>query len=255
MIKKDMTETKILEQNKNSWDAMADTWFGSTALPCYGCLVPSEEELRLFPELSGKKVLDIGCGSGHSLKWCREHGAEELWGLDMSTRQIENARTCLTQSGYEPHLFNAPMESDCGLPTEYFDVVYSIYALGWTVDLNTTLNRISTYLKSGGILIFSWDHPLMRCIDAEEDKLVLKGSYLDENAFSYIQRGNPVTIHNHKMSGWINALADAGFKVEKLIEETDSETLSQEHEFSASYYSPFRAKIIPLSFIIKAVKL
>ena len=84
---------------------------------------------------------------------------------------------------------------------------------------------------------------------------MLKGSYLDENAFSYIQRGNPVTIHNHKMSGWINALADAGFKVEKLIEETDSETLSQEHEFSASYYSPFRAKIIPLSFIIKAVKL
>ena len=204
MIKKDMNETKILEQNKNSWDAMADTWFGSTALPCYGCLVPSEEELRLFPDLSGKKVLDIGCGSGHSLKWCKEHGAEELWGLDMSTRQIENART---------------------------------------------------YLKSGGILIFSWDHPLMRCIDAEEEKLVLKGSYLDENAFSYIQRGNPVTIHNHKMSGWINALAGAGFKVEKLIEETDSETLSREFEFSDSYYSPFRAKIIPLSFIIKAVKL
>lgn len=88
----------------------------------------------------------------------------------MSTRQLENARTYLTQSGYEPHLINTPMESDCGLPTDYFDVVYSIYALGWTVDLNTTIDRISRYLKRGGILIFSWDHPLMRCIDAEGGK-------------------------------------------------------------------------------------
>lgn len=255
MIGKNINSTKILEQNKNSWDAMADSWFGSTALPSYGCLVPSEEELQLFPALTGKKVLDIGCGSGHSLKWCKEHGAEEIWGLDMSTRQLENARTYLTQSGYEPHLINAPMESDCGLPTDYFDVVYSIYALGWTVDLNTTIDRISRYLKRDGILIFSWDHPLMRCIDAEGEKLVLNGSYLNENPLSYIQRGNPVTIHNHKMSGWINALAGAGFKVEKLVEETDADTLSHEYEFSDSYYSPFRAKKMPLSFIIKAVKL
>lgn len=82
MIEKNINNTNILEQNKNSWDAMADSWFGSTALPCYGCLVPSEEELQLFPALTGKKVLDIGCGSGHSLKWCKEHGAEEIWGLD-----------------------------------------------------------------------------------------------------------------------------------------------------------------------------
>ena len=26
----------VLNQNKSSWDAMADTWFGSTALPVYG---------------------------------------------------------------------------------------------------------------------------------------------------------------------------------------------------------------------------
>ena len=173
----------------------------------------------------------------------------------MSNSQLDNSLTYLTQSGYEPHLINAPMESDCGLPTDYFDVVYSIYALGWTVDLNTTIDRISCYLKRGGILIFSWDHPLMHCIDAEGEKLVLNGSYLDENPLSYIQRGNPVTIHTHKMSGWINALAGAGFKVEKLVEETDAETLSKEYEFSDSYYSPFRAKKMPLSFIIKAVKL
>lgn len=38
----------VLSQNKLSWDAMADSWFGTTALPTYGCLVPTEDELMLF---------------------------------------------------------------------------------------------------------------------------------------------------------------------------------------------------------------
>ena len=91
----------VLNQNKSSWDAMADTWFGSTALPVYGCLAPTEDELHLFLDLSGKKVLDIGCGSGHSLRWCGQKGAAELWGLDLSEKQISNAQSYLTENGYQ----------------------------------------------------------------------------------------------------------------------------------------------------------
>lgn len=248
-------ENNILAQNKNSWDTMADSWFGTTALPRYGCLVPTEDELNLFPNLDGKKIFDIGCGSGHSLKWCGDNGAAELWGLDISTRQIENAMKFLNESGYNPKLFNVPMEVECDLPKEYFDVVYSIYALGWTVDLQTTMNHISSYLKKGGTFIFSWDHPLMHCVNVKDGSLHFDGTYLEDDIFSYIQRGNPVTIQNHKISSWINALANAGFKVEKLVEETDKEILEREYEFSSEYYSPYKAKKFPLSFIMKAIKL
>ncbi len=249
-----MTDT-ILTQNKQSWDARADTWFGTTALPAYGCLIPTEDELKLFPDLQGSRVLDIGCGSGHSLKWCADNDAAELWGLDLSTRQIENARRFLGESGYVPSLFNAPMESDCGLPEDYFDVVYSIYAIGWTVDLQTTFHRIASYLKKGGVFLFSWDHPLMHCVEVQEDRVVFNGCYLEEDVFSYVQRGNPVTIQNRKLSTYINALAKAGFTVEQVVEETDSETLARPAEFSSGYYSSYKAQKLPLSFIIKARKL
>jgi len=245
----------ILIQNKQSWDAMADSWYGTTALPTYGCLIPTEDELNLFPNLHSQKVLDIGCGSGHSLKWCGDKGASELWGLDMSTKQIENAMKFLNENGYAPTLINSPMEFDCRLPKEYFDVVYSIYAIGWTVNLQTTFNNIASYLKKDGVFIFSWDHPFMHCVDVQEDKITFEGCYLDEGIFSYIQRGNPVTIKNRKLSTYINSLVKAGFMVEQLIEETNDETLMRQVEFSSGYYTPYKAKKFPLSFIIKSRKI
>lgn len=245
----------VLSQNKLSWDAMADSWFGTTALPTYGCLVPTEDELMLFPELDNKKVLEIGCGSGHSLKWCGDRGASELWGLDMSTTQITNAERYLRENGHMAKLFNYPMETDCGIPKKYFDIVYSIYSIGWTTDLRTTFKHISSYLKKDGVFIFSWDHPFMHCVDSLEDKLVFEGSYLNEDVFSYNQHGNPVTIKNRKMSTYINTLASFGLFVEQLVEETDKETLARPTEFSSDYYTPHKANKFPLSFIIKARKL
>lgn len=247
---------KVLVQNKQSWDTMADTWFGTTALPEYGCLIPTETELNLFPDLSGKKVLDIGCGSGHSLKWCGDNGASELWGIDISSRQIENAARYLNENGYKAKLSDSPMEEMGELPRNYFDVVYSIYALGWTVDLPKTIHNIADSIKQGGILIFSWDHPLMHCVTAKDNKFLLEGcNYLTDDMVSFELRGNPVTLQSRKMSTWINTLAEEGFKIEKIVEETSEKVLEREYEFSESYYAPSRAKKIPLSFIVKASKL
>lgn len=246
---------EILTQNKTSWNAIADDWFGVTALPTYGCLCPTEDELHLFPNLTGKKVLDIGCGSGHSLRWCGDHGADELWGLDMSDRQLENAERYLHESGYAPKLFCSPMEKNPGLPQGYFDVVYSIFAIGWTVDLHTTFHHISSYLKPGGVFIFSWDHPFMHCVEAEDERLVFSGSYYETEPFTFEKGGNPVTLYNRRLSDYINALALAGFAVEKVVEETDKETLARGCEFSSKYYAPCKAKRFPLSIIIKARKL
>ncbi|MCL2883999.1 MAG: class I SAM-dependent methyltransferase [Oscillospiraceae bacterium] len=264
------TDADILVQNRASWNAIADRWFGTTALPVYGVLCPTEDELRLFGDLRGRKVLDIGCGSGHSLKWCGDRGAADLWGLDLSERQIENAGDFLGDNHCTPHLYCSPMEQNPGLPHGYFDVVYSIYAIGWTVDLQKTFDLISGYLKPGGVFIFSWDHPFLYCVEAENDKLIFSGNYYETEPYTFKKTarksahrrpadGNegryPVTLYNRRLSDYINALAAAGFAVERLVEETDTETLNRDCAFSSEYYAPFKAKKFPLSFIIKARKM
>lgn len=245
----------VLEQNKKFWDNTAEKWFGSTALPELGVKVPSEEDLHLFGDVSGKRVLEIGCGSGHSLKYLGDHNASELWGLDMSSQQIENASRYLKDCGYEAHLFNSPMEVNPGLPIGYFDIVYSIYAIGWTTDLQKTFNLIASYLKKDGTFIFSWDHPVTRCMDIEEGNLVVKNSYYDENLFTYEKFGFDVSLSKRKISTYINTLSKAGFFIEEMIEETDKQTLKSDSKDKQKYHSSFTAKMFPMSFVFKARKL
>ena len=58
---------EMLEVNRRGWDAIARREHGRTALPRYGPLTQQEDELRLLEDVGGLRVLEIGCGSGHTL--------------------------------------------------------------------------------------------------------------------------------------------------------------------------------------------
>lgn len=246
-----MDNKNILNANKNYWDNNADEWFGVTALPNYGVQFVTEDELNLFGDVTGKKMLEIGCGSGHSLKYHGDNNAAELWGIDISTMQVENADKYLAECGYTPKLINAPMEVECGIPRDYFDFVYSIYAIGWTTDLQGTFKRIASYLKKDGVLIFSWKHPLHHCVVVEEDRLIFNKEYFDESWFTYPLDGFDVILCNRKISTYINELARAGFVIEQMIEQTDSETMTAVGNLDSR---SIKAKMLPLSFVIRARK-
>lgn len=261
-------KTNILKQNEKSWDALAEDFFGVTALPVLGCSIPTEDELHLFPDLNDKNVFEMGCGSGHSLKWCAEHGAKELYGLDISEEQLKATKQLLDEKGYSCTLLHQPMEDSTNIPQNYFDVVYSIYAIGWTTDLEKTVKNAASYLKQDGVYIFSWDHPLLHCVDLEsvsisggnrtvanEERIIFSGNYLEEDYYTFKKYGNPLTLQNRKLSTYINALADAGFAVERVVEETNESVIKKSTNFSSGYYADFKAKHFPLSVVIKARKL
>ena len=149
-----MKNTDILRTNQSYWDTNADLWFGTTALPTYGVKFVTEDDLHLFGDVAGKKLLEICCGSGHSLKYHADRNAAELWGVDISHKQLENADTYLREHGYTAKLICSPMEEELDIPTDYFDFVYSIYGIGWTTDLQGTFRKIASYLKKDGIFIF-----------------------------------------------------------------------------------------------------
>jgi SAM-dependent methyltransferase len=251
-----MTST-ILNQNKKSWDKVAHHFNGIDALPSYGPFTQTEDELSLFEEMADKRVLELGCGSGHSLLYMAGKGASELWGVDLSEKQIGTAKETLKEFSHK--LYCAPMEEDIGLPKSYFDTVYSIYAIGWTTDLSSTYRLIHSYLKPGGYFIFSWDHPLYPHMNSENGKIRLDGSYQEEGVTTYPNfKGEdaPVVIPKRKMSTYINKMIQAGFTIESVIESDVSEAYqSMKAEISDRYYSLYKAKKFPTTMIIKARKM
>ena len=79
-----------LEQNSAWWDAVPETELKAmSGLPNYGFFTPTEDTLGLVGDVRGKTVLELGCGKG----------AKELWGLDISSVQIQRAKQFLKEKG------------------------------------------------------------------------------------------------------------------------------------------------------------
>jgi cyclopropane fatty-acyl-phospholipid synthase-like methyltransferase len=247
-----MDRNSVYKTNGLYWDTKGNDALGAIVLPLYGAFV-SEETCGLFGDVTGKKLLEIGCGDGRSLQYHGEHGAAELWGVDLSAKQIERAGRNLAACGLPAKLICAPMEEACGIPAQYFDYVYSIYAIGWTADLDGTFCRIASYLKKDGVFIFSWSHPIHKCIVEENGRFVFQKSYFDESWYLVPHDfcGGTLMLQDRMLSTYVNALAKAGFVIEQMVEQTDEELLQRS---GADGAAAKRAGIFPMTFVIKARK-
>lgn len=235
--------------NGEFWNTIGSEILGTTALPQWGSYLPSEKKLNLLGNLFDQSVLEICCGSGLSLKYVADLGAADLWGLDISENQIEKAKAFLKSQGISANLICSPMENECGLPTNYFDLIYSVYGIGWTTNLDETFRRIHSYLKKDGIFVFSWSHPIHKCVSIENGKLIFSNSYFNEEWYRADMNDKEIILSNRMLSTYINTLARNGFVIEELVEETDQDdAMASNNDFGQ------KALLLPTSFAIKARK-
>ena len=62
-------------------------------------LVEKPTMLSLLPDLQGKKLLDLGCGTGGHLQLYLERGADKVIGTDLSEKMLEQAEKSLQKCG------------------------------------------------------------------------------------------------------------------------------------------------------------
>ncbi|GGD52363.1 class I SAM-dependent methyltransferase [Paenibacillus nasutitermitis] len=70
-------ETKRdVQINKSGWDKVANQFFeGSFDILDYGTYAPTEEELHLLGQIEDSVILEVGCGSAHTLEYLAKRGA------------------------------------------------------------------------------------------------------------------------------------------------------------------------------------
>ncbi|RRJ61728.1 hypothetical protein EHV15_01110 [Paenibacillus oralis] len=106
-----------------------------------------------------------------------------------------------------------------------------------------------------GVFIFSWSHPIHKCVVAENNMLAFNKCYFDESWYSLspdLAGEGVLTLSDRKLSTYVNALSKAGFVIEQMIEQSDDEIM-QSRDDNSDFAK--KAKMLPLTFVIKARKL
>ena len=199
----------------------------------------------LLPALKYKTVLDLGCGYGeHCMRFVKE-GAKKVTGIDISQKMLavakaENAHQSITY-------LHMPME-DIGDLQERFDIVVSSLAFHYVEDFQALINNIYRLLNSGGVLVFSQEHPLNTCFSNgsrwTKDE---NGNKLFANIASYSVDGErestwfveKVKKYHRTFSTIINTLVEAGFQINRLTEPVPNPAELKEHPaYSDLFHKP-----------------
>lgn len=117
---------------------------------------PWMKEAIGFDRYPGKRLLEIGCGTGTDLLQFARGGAL-VTGVDLTPRSAEIARRRFEVYGLGGEFITGDGE-DLSFPDESFDVVYSFGVLHHTPDTRRAVDEIHRILKPGGNAIVMLYH-------------------------------------------------------------------------------------------------
>ncbi len=221
----------------------------------YNDLLEQPAMSKLLPDLSGKSVLDLGCGYGHNCVDFVKRGAKSVVGIDISEKMLAVAKT--ESALPEIEYLNMSM-TDISKLDKKFDFIYSSLAFHYVEDFNTFAKDMSALLNSGGYLLFSQEHPVLTAtVDGEghfnRDENGNRISYTFSNYNEPGERRihwyvDGVVKYHRTFGNIINALADAGFCTEYVGEPTPEEWAIEKLPTIVKEY------IKPCFLIVKAKK-
>ena len=105
-------------------------------------------------ELSGKMVLDVGCGGGLLCEAMTARGAR-VSGIDMSAEALEVARLHAQESGVEISYRQETAEALAARSPASFDVVVCMEMLEHVPEPASVVSACAVLLRPGGTLILS----------------------------------------------------------------------------------------------------
>ena len=120
----------------------------------------------------GARIVDAGCGLGHSTLWLGEHYNARVTGITIVPRQVETMQKFIAKKGItnvdflEANYFNMPFEDNS------VDVVWAIEALCHAQDKSMFYKEAYRILKPGGKLLIGENLRTGRPMEVEKETLL-----------------------------------------------------------------------------------
>jgi SAM-dependent methyltransferase len=216
-----MELTEHAARNKAEWEKAAAeyeqpgrrAWAGETP-PGWGIWGIPEAEVGALPDVAGKDVVELGCGTAYWSAWLARMGARPV-GVDVTDAQLANARRFMAEYGPEFPLVQASAE-DVPLPDGSFDVAFSEYGASIWCDPDLWLAEAARLLRPRGELIFLCNGTLVVLCDDPPNERRLVRDYFGMRRFEW--PGEDGIDFHLGYGDRIRVLRANGFEVEDLIE-------------------------------------
>lgn len=245
--------------NHNNYDKFASIrqkhLIGGEKLPHRFVEKPMME--KLLPNLKGKTVLLLGCGTGEESIMIEKFGAKEIAGIDISRESVRIAK-----KSYPKSKFMVGDINNLKFNKSSFDFVYSSLSIHYSKNPKKVYKEVMRVLKPGGKFLFSLAHPVRwasKDINIGGEKIKAVG-YSDSEKELY---GNYLSFKKHEhhfpsgeiLSFWVGPpslhyklLKEAGFIIEDFVE---SQVIPECKKKDLWYYKKFSELPQFMAFLIR----
>ena len=229
-------QEKYFEANKSIWNQRTSVHKDSSFYNLEGfkggknSLAPIE--ISEIGEVKGKSLLHLQCHFGIDTMSFSRIGAK-CTGIDLSDEAICLAQSINRDLSLDAKFICCNVYDTPEYLQEKFEIVFTSYGvLGWLPDLKQWARIISERLKPGGFFYIAEFHPVLWMFDEEFTHVKYyydnRELIITENEGTYTDRHAEIKgkeySWNHSISEVLNALIEAGLKIEF---------------FNEHYYSPY----------------
>jgi ubiquinone/menaquinone biosynthesis C-methylase UbiE len=185
--------------------------------------------LKLFGDISGKSILDLGCGEGIHSREFKKQGADRVVGVDISSKMLELAQEEEDKNPIGVEYLLGDMQELGQIGS--FDLVSASYSINHArtkAELAKMCQTIYTNLKPGGRFIgvnnnlevyLKLSSEIYECLQKYGyHRRKIDSSSMEDgmpiSVFNYEINGETVTIDDYYLSNqtYEQAFADAGFQ-------------------------------------------
>jgi SAM-dependent methyltransferase len=210
-------------RNREIWTQENAEYTGPKALETWrqeeirwGVFQIPESEVQALPDVAGKDVVELGCGTAYFSARLAKLGARPV-GVDPTPAQLATARRMMTETGIEFPLVEAPGES-VPLPDASFDIALSEYGASLWAEPERWVAEAARLLRPGGRLVFLTNSVLVY-VCAPDVGRVVEELVRPQRGMYRIKWPDSDGIEFHLAHGdWIRLLRANGFEIDALHE-------------------------------------
>jgi SAM-dependent methyltransferase len=257
----------VTNRDLDNWNALADGWSEWVHFNENRRFVLDPAHLEQIGDISGKRVLDAGCGEGRFARMLSERGAK-VTAIDFSPRMIEIATGIEKKSPLGIDYMVADMTDLSRFTDSSFDNAVAYLSIIDVPDYERALTEIARVLRPGGTFQFSLVHPCFLMPDArwEPVKPGIVPIRDEDKAYKRVDNYYPArevrfrmwptapveTINYHRpLSNYAHACRSAGLFIRDILEPYPSEGILAERNWLRQF---LRAPDMMLIDCVKAAR-